>query len=301
LTLFDPDRGADAGAGSTRTTAATAPPSTRATPEATRTRLRLVVSYDGTGFRGFAAQPGQRTVGGALADAVARTAGHPVELVCAGRTDAGVHAEGQVVHIDVDPGVDPARLLRSVNAQLGPQVVVRAAAPAPPGFDARHSARARTYRYLLFESATPDPLLARVAWHVPGPLDVRAMVAAADVFVGEHDFRAFCRRVPGSEPGSPIVRRVIDTRVCEVPFGDQPGRHGGGDSGGRLLRFEVTANAFCHQMVRSMVGVLAEVGRGRRRVADVVWLLGAADRSRVGGVLAPPHGLCLVRVAYDDA
>jgi tRNA pseudouridine38-40 synthase len=258
-------------------------------------RLRLTVSYDGAGFRGFAAQPGQHTVAGALAGAIAVVVGHPVELVCAGRTDAGVHAKGQVVHVDVREGVDRARLLRSVNTLLKPSVVVRSAEVAPPGFDARRSARARRYRYLVLEGSTPDPLLAPLSWQVPGPLDLRAMASAADALLGEHDFRAFCRRVPGTEPATPIVRRVLDARFAEVkvPPDDL-------DPGARLLRFDIEATSFCHQMVRSVVGLLVEVGRGRRRASDVTWLLQTGDRARSGGVIAPPQGLCLVGVDYGD-
>jgi tRNA pseudouridine38-40 synthase len=257
------------------------------------TRLRLTVSYDGAGFRGFAAQPGLRTVAGELARAIATVVGHGVELVCAGRTDAGVHATGQVVHVDVRPDVEVARLVRSVNTLLGPTVVVRAAEAAPPGFDARRSARARRYRYLVLEAPTPDPLLAPLAWHVAGPLDLRSMAGAADSLLGEHDFRAFCRRVPGSAPGTPIPRRVLDARFAEVPV-----RGGELGAGARLLRFDIEATSFCHQMVRSVVGVLVEVGRGRRRVSDVTWLLRSGDRSRGGGVVAPPQGLCLTAVDY---
>jgi tRNA pseudouridine38-40 synthase len=312
LTLFDPDAAAAPAAvaglstlaGSS--TAARRPQggaeaADRPTPEArddvptVTVRLRLTVSYDGAGFRGFAAQPGQRTVAGALADAIAVVVGHRVELVCAGRTDAGVHAEGQVVHVDVREGVDRDRLVRSVNTILKPAVAVRRAELAPPGFDARRSARARCYRYLVLEAPTPDPLLAPLAWHVPGPLDLRAMTSAADALLGEHDFRAFCRRVPGTEPGTPIVRRVLDARFFEVVV--PPGELG---PGARLLRFEVEATSFCHQMVRSMVGLLVEVGRGRRRVSDVTWLLQTGDRSRSGGVIAPPQGLCLLGVDYSE-
>jgi len=256
-------------------------------------RLRLTVSYDGAGFRGFAAQPGQRTVAGELAGAIATVVGHRVELVCAGRTDAGVHAKGQVVHVDVREGVDSARLVRSVNTLLKPSIVVRSAEVAPAGFDARRSARARRYRYLILEDQTPDPLLAPLSWHVPGPLDLRAMASAADALLGEHDFRAFCRRVPGTEPGTPIPRRVLDARFAEVPV--RPGELG---PGGRLLRFDIEATSFCHQMVRSLVGTLVEVGRGRRRASDVNWMLQSGDRSRVGGVIAPPQGLCLLEVDY---
>jgi len=285
VTLFDPDLAAApeaAGVGS-------------ATVPGVTTRLRLTVSYDGAGFRGFAAQPGQPTVAGALAEAIAVVVGHPVELVCAGRTDAGVHARGQVVHVDVRAGVDNARLVRSVNTLLKPAIVVRGAEVAPPGFDARRSARARRYRYLILEDHVPDPLLAPVSWHVPGPLDLRAMASAADALLGEHDFQAFCRRVPGTPAGTPITRRVLDARFAEVRRG--PGERG---APGRLLRFDIEATSFCHQMVRSVVGMLVEVGRGRRRASDVHWLLQSGDRSRVGGVIAPPQGLCLVHVDYDD-
>ena len=263
-----------------------------AAPEVT-TRLRLDVAYDGSRFRGFAAQPGQRTVGGELAAALAVVVGHAVELVCAGRTDAGVHATGQVVHLDVHPDTDPERVVRSVNALLGPEIALRAARPAPPDFDARRSARARRYRYLVLEAPTPDPLLARLAWQVAGPLDLRAMQGAADALLGEHDFRAFCRRVPGTAPGTPIVRRVLDARLSPTPVA--PGDLA---AGARLIRFDVCATSFCHQMVRSIVGVLVDVGRGRRRASDVVWLLRSGDRARGGNVIAPPQGLCLVAVDY---
>ena len=312
MTLFDPDLTAApeaAGVGSTMagsdavapTASTVVEPVSTDTPRrgdevpTVTTRLRLTISYDGAGFRGFAVQPGQRTVAGALADAIAVVVGHRVELVCAGRTDAGVHAKGQVVHVDVREGVDRARLIRSVNTLLKPTVVVRSAEVAPPGFDARRSARARRYRYLILEDETPDPLLAPLAWHVPGPLDLRAMASAADALLGEHDFRAFCRRVPGTEAGTPIRRRVLDARFTDIPV--RPGELG---PGARLLRFDISAPSFCHQMMRSVVGALVEVGRGRRRAADVNWLLQSGDRSRVGGVIAPPHGLCLVGVDYDE-
>jgi tRNA pseudouridine38-40 synthase len=311
LTLFDPDAAAaPAAAGLSTLAGSSSPvprldgvvePAPRSTTEArddvpgVTVRLRLTVSYDGAGFRGFAAQPGLRTVAGALAGAIAVVVGHPVELVCAGRTDAGVHAKGQVVHVDVRAGVDCARLVRSVNTLLKPAVVVRSADIAPPGFDARRSARARRYRYLVLEDSTPDPLLAPLSWHVPGPLDLRAMASAADALLGEHDFRAFCRRVPGTEPGTPIVRSVLDARFVEVVV--PPGELG---PGARLLRFEIEATSFCHQMVRSLVGLLVEVGRGRRRVSDVTWLLQIGDRSRGGGVIAPPQGLCLLGVDYGQ-
>jgi tRNA pseudouridine38-40 synthase len=294
LTLFDlPDPGHDGGAGEDDSDTGTDPPTgPDASPDPHRVRLRLDVAYDGAGFRGFAAQPGQRTVAGELVRALSTALQQPVELTCAGRTDAGVHAAGQVVHADVVGPVDPAGLVKAVNAMVGPAVVLRAAAVAPPGFDARRSARSRHYRYLILRSDTPDPLLAPMSWHVRHPLDMRAMATGADALLGEHDFRAFCRRPPGTDPGDPIPRRVLDATWREERWAA-----GGLAPGARLLRFDITAQSFCHQMVRSIVGILAEVGRGRRTASDVQWMLTTGDRSH-GVTLAPPQGLCLLAVDY---
>ncbi len=290
-------------------------------------RWRLRVAYDGAGFRGFAAQEGLPTVAGALAAALGRVVRSEVSLTCAGRTDAGVHALGQVVHVDVpaerSAALEPAALVRSLNSQLAPSIVVQSAGVAPAGFDARHSATARRYRYLVVNAPVPDPLLAGITWHVADPLDVRAMAGAADVLLGEHDFRAFCRRVPGTGPDDPIPRRVTDVRWTRLdgrstgarsagtsrPAADssRPATGGGDGPGqsapqlvpavGELLAFEIEANAFCHQMVRSLVGTLVEVGRGRRRPADMLEILRSADRSRAGQP-APPQGLTLMTVRY---
>ncbi len=279
MTLFDTDPSALSGAG--------------AGVGVETVRLRLVVAYDGAGYRGFAAQQGQRTVAGELAGAIATVARHSVELTCAGRTDAGVHAEAQVVHVDVRADIDLVRLVKAVNTMIGPSVVVRSAAVAPAGFDARRSALARSYRYLVLEGEMPDPLLAPLSWHVRGPLDLRAMAGGADALLGEHDFRAFCRRPPGTSADDPIVRRVIDARFMEVhsPLGPL--------AAGRLLAFDISATSFCHQMVRSVMGVLVDVGRGRHRASDVNWLLSSGRRSS-GTTIAPPHGLCLTEVTYAE-
>jgi tRNA pseudouridine38-40 synthase len=264
----------------------------------------MTVAYDGHGFHGFSSQPGQETVGGALEDAIARIAGHPVRLTCAGRTDAGVHAYGQVVHADVDldalcrglcrgedPSGWPRRLESACNRMLAPRVAVRGAGLAPEGFDARRSAVSRLYHYQVLNSATPDPFLARTAWHVEEPLDVRAMQTAADAFVGEHDFSAFCRR-RGEEQS--LVRRVKD--ACWRVLWEL-GPADGDSAPSRLLRFEVEAGSFCHQMVRSLAGTMVEVGRGRRSAGDMTYVLRSRDRSLAASP-APPHGLCLVAVDY---
>ncbi|HEY6622887.1 MAG TPA: tRNA pseudouridine synthase A [Acidimicrobiales bacterium] len=283
-------------------------------------RWRLRIAYNGFGFHGFAAQNGQATVAGALCDALSRFTRSSLSLTCAGRTDTGVHAQDQVVHVDLPPtaaaGLDPDDLMRSCNRQLGPAIVVREAVPAPPGFDARRSATGRRYRYLVVNAPVPDPLLAGVTWHVSDQLDLRAMAAASDALLGEHDFRAFCRRVPGTSADDPIMRRVVDARWSVVDgsgaragsggrgartLTGSPGVPGGHaallPADGALVAFEIEANAFCHQMVRSLVGTLVDVGRGRKRASDMLWILRSADRQEASQP-APAHGLCLVAVRY---
>jgi tRNA pseudouridine38-40 synthase len=280
-------------------------------------RWRLKVAYDGSGFHGFAAQDGQRTVAGVLTEALARTTRTDVSLTCAGRTDAGVHALDQVVHFDIPADIaaslDPESVVKSCNSQLSPAVVVREAEVAPAGFDARHSATARRYRYLVVNAGVADPLLAGLVWHVVDPLDLRSMVAAADALLGEHDFRAFCRRVPGTTPDDPIHRRVIDARWSELSASEgtqsiRTSRRAPPSPGstpalnptvGRLLAFEIEANAFCHQMVRSLVGTLVDVGRGRKRPSDIMWILRSADRQQASQP-APPQGLTLTAVRYGE-
>jgi tRNA pseudouridine38-40 synthase len=250
-------------------------------------RVRMLVAYDGTDYHGFAENGDIPTVGLALRRAIEQVIGTAVELTVAGRTDAGVHAWGQVVSLDLPTGVDLARLQKSLNGLLRPAIAVRAVEPAPDGFDARFSARWRRYRYTILNRPEPDPFLARTAWHVPEPLDVPALRLAADPLVGEHDFTSFCRapKVAEGAPPAPLVRRVREAGWEADPTG--------------VLVFEIRANAFCHQMVRSIVGLLVDVGRGRRRAGDVLAVLRAKDRAGVGNI-APPHGLCLWAVGYPD-
>jgi tRNA pseudouridine38-40 synthase len=257
------------------------------------TRVRLLVAYDGSGFHGFALNEGVATVAGTLTEAIGTVLGHAVVLTAAGRTDTGVHAWGQVVSLDVadeahEAPLDLDALRRSVNALCGPAVVVRSAEWAAPDFDARFSARWRCYRYTVLNDPVPDPFLAGTTWHVDRPLDLRLMRLACDPFVGEHDFSSFCRRPkrPEGEPPATLVRRVMSARWDDV-----------GDVPGRLLRFEIVANAFCHQMVRSIVGTLVEVGLGRRSAGSILDTLRARDRA-TAGQLAPPDGLCLWEVGF---
>jgi tRNA pseudouridine38-40 synthase len=249
-------------------------------------RLRATVAYDGGGFHGFAANPGVKTVAGTLATTLGRVLGHPVRLVCAGRTDAGVHGWGQVISFDTqEPAevLDLEAILRKVNRVCGPSVVLRDLVVADPQFDARRSAKARHYRYTIVNRAVPDPFLAKTAWHVAEPLDLAVMRLACDPLIGEHDFSAFCR-VPRGVDAYTMVRRVLYARW--VDLGDD------------TLRFEIGASSFCQQMVRSVVGLLVDVGRGKRTAADVLTVRRSTDRAQHGANIAPAHGLCLWSVDY---
>ena len=257
--------------------------------DAPTVRVRLLVAYDGSAFHGFALNRDVPTVAGALGGAISRGLGHDVVLTAAGRTDTGVHAWGQVVSFDAPAdGLDLARLQRSVNGLCGPAIAVRAAEVAEPDFDARFSALWRRYRYTVLNEAAPDPFLAATTWHVEAPLDLRALRLACDPLIGEHDFSSFCRRSKpaAGEPPATLVRRVVSARWDEVGETDQ-----------RLLRFEITANAFCHQMVRSIAGTVVEVGLGKRSAGSLMGTLRARDRA-TAGQMAPPHGLCLWEVGY---
>jgi tRNA pseudouridine38-40 synthase len=237
--------------------------------------VKLVLAYDGTDFRGFARQPGARTIQGVLEDALRSVLGAVPKLSVAGRTDAGVHAEGQVVSFEADR--DPEPIQRSLNRMLAPEVVIRDAGWAPAGFDARRSATAREYRYRIRTGEWPDPLSARYEWHRPGELRLSPMRRAARLLEGEHDFASFCRAREGST--------VRDLRRLAV------GRDG------EITQIRAEADGFLHQMVRSLVGTLVAVGSGRLEPTDIPDVLAARSRSAAGPV-APPDGLTLVRVRY---
>jgi tRNA pseudouridine38-40 synthase len=249
-------------------------------PAAGPSQVKLVVAYDGTDFRGFAAQPSQRTVAGVLTNAMTKVLRHDVELSCAGRTDAGVHAWGQVVSFAAQPGLDPWRLQQAVNSMLAPEVVVRSCDLVAPSFDARHAATWRRYRYTIVNRPVPDPFRDRYSWWVPDKLDLRALRLGADPFIGEHDFASFCRK----KEHSTTVRRVLDSQWQIEEDG--------------VLVYEIRALAFCWQMVRSIVGTLVDVGSGRHTPGEVLGMIRAQDRNAAGQV-APPRGLCLWEVGYD--
>ncbi len=241
--------------------------------------IRLDLAYDGTGFRGWARQRSVRTVQGVLEEALGRVLGAEPSLSVAGRTDAGVHASGQVASFGWPDAADPARLQRALNGMLAPEVVVLRARRAPAGFDARRSASAREYRYRIEFGPWPDPFTARFVWHRPGRLALAAMREAAGRLVGHHDFASFCRPAP---PPASTVRRLERFAVTVV---------------GTRLELSVRANAFCHQMVRALVGTIVAVGDGRIAPGAIPQIVAARERSSAGPV-APPRGLTLTRVVY---
>lgn len=261
-------------------------------------RVRLDLAYDGTDFAGWAAQPGLRTVQGTLEAALATVLRVPgVRLTVAGRTDAGVHARGQVAHVDVEEeawaavvgrtGRPPGEaLLRRLTGILPPDVVVHRAEPALEGFDARFSALHRRYAYRLCDHPTPmDPLRRHHVVRHRVPLDADAMALAARPLVGCHDFAAFCK----PRPHATTIRTLQELVVDRPRTGEDEG----------LVVVSVRADAFCHSMVRSLVGALMAVGEGRRPTGWPIDLLRGGQRA--GSLAAPAHGLSLEGVTYPPA
>lgn len=249
--------------------------------------LALTVAYDGKPFAGYARQHGQLTVQGSLEEALSVVLRREVQSAVAGRTDAGVHALGQVVSVPaIGDEPDDVALVRSLNALVARGIVVREVRHALPGFSARFSAVSREYRYRIALGPVPPLFLAPVAWWVKSPLDVEAMRAAAAMLVGEHDFRSFC--VALSAEGKRTMRRVESIDLAEEEH-----------LGERCLVVRVLGNAFLHSMVRVIVGTLVEVGAGRREPSWVAEVLTARERAAAGPT-APAHGLTLWRVEYPD-
>ncbi|MGB2756411.1 MAG: tRNA pseudouridine(38-40) synthase TruA [Acidimicrobiia bacterium] len=242
---------------------------------------KLTLAYDGSGFHGMAEQPDVRTVGGELRGVLNRILRHDVELSIAGRTDRGVHANGQVVSFVSDVGMEADKLRRAVNSTFAGEFVVVDAVVVEDSFDARRSAISRRYRYSIWNHPSPTPLLRERVWWVSEPLDRSVLRLAADVFVGLHDFATLCRP-PGN---GHMVRRVFTSRWLDL-------------DDGRLV-YEVSASAFCQQMVRAMVGLQVDVGRGKLTPGELLGILRARNRSAVKDV-APARGLVLEEVGYPS-
>jgi tRNA pseudouridine38-40 synthase len=247
--------------------------------------VRLEIAYDGGSFAGWAAQPGQRTVQGELEAALERILGAPAALTVAGRTDAGVHAWGQVASFAL-AGEPPPELVRAVNAVLPNEIAVLAAEPAPDSFDARRDARSRTYCYWILASPVMGPFdQGRALWW-PHRLDREALDRCAAACVGTHDFTAF---TPTDTEHVRFERNVLTCEWRRFPLADA--------REGELLELWIEADAFMRHMVRVLVGTMLEVGRGRRSVEDFTALLDGSPRDSAGDT-APARGLYLARVAY---
>jgi tRNA pseudouridine38-40 synthase len=241
---------------------------------------RLVVEYDGSAFHGLQYQPELRTVAGALEEALSRLFHQPLKITAAGRTDAGVHATGQVVSFRAERAFPVERLALVLNANLPADLAVRHAALAADGFSARFDARERVYDYLVLNRGFRSAAWRARAWHVPRPIDDARFLAAAQPLLGEHDFVTYCGELP--ERG----RTVREVRAIELA------------RAGDLVRVTVRGNAFLHRMVRVMVGTLVECATGRADVAFARRALEARDRTAAGPT-APAHGLYLAGVRYD--
>lgn len=243
--------------------------------------LKLTIAYDGTRFVGWQRQAAGESIQELIEDALATFEGGAVTVHGAGRTDAGVHALGQVASVEVAAAHETAAIQRGLNARLPPEIRILAVEEATSGFHARFSARAKAYQYRIRNAAVVSPFERLYAWHVPGPLEVEAMAEAATALVGTHDFASF------QSAGSPItetVRTIARSAMARQADG--------------LLVYDVEGTGFLRHMVRAIVGTLVEIGQRRRPVSSMASLLAGRNRADAGAT-APPHGLFLVHVNYD--
>jgi tRNA pseudouridine38-40 synthase len=262
--------------------------------------LKLTLAYDGTAYAGWQRQANAISIQQILEDELAAIIGAQVPIIGAGRTDAGVHAAGQIASVTIDHAIACDDLVRALNARLPDDIRVRHAEHVFDGFDARHDAVKKTYRYAIWNGTAPSPFFSHVVWHVSQRLDVAAMTSAAATLLGVHDFSAF--QGAGGEAKTPM-RRLLrsDLRVVELSedelVGLPPLSNASSTFEAQLLRYEVIGTGFLRHMVRAIAGTLVDIGRGRRRAEEMIEILESRDRARAG-MTAPAQGLMLWSVEY---
>jgi tRNA pseudouridine38-40 synthase len=243
------------------------------------TKYKLLIEYQGTRYSGWQIQNNKRTIQGTIKDALSQLTGETVSVVGAGRTDAGVHALGQVAHIRLEKQLDARRLLRALNGILPRDIRIVSARTAPPDFHAQKSALRKRYLYRIYNGPVLSPFLSGCVYHVIPPLQVQAMSEAAEMIVGRHDFKGFAAAAATVRDHH---RTVLVSRLVAK---------------GRHLRYVVEADGFLHHMVRNIMGTLLQIGSGKRPASDMIRILESRDR-RNAGPTAPPQGLYLVKVWY---
>ncbi len=241
--------------------------------------IKLILEYDGTGYSGWQVQPGQKTIEGVLKGCIRKVTGEEVKLRAAGRTDAGVHALGQVVNFYTNTTIPAPSLQRALNSLLPPDIVVRSAEDVGEDFDARRSSKAKIYLYLIFNSPSPSAIYRHYSWYVREPLDLDLMRRGSTLLIGEMDFSSF--RATGCTATHP-VRSIESIRIFKE---------------GDLVKIEVKGKAFLRHMVRNIVGTLVDLGRGRFTIEDMERIIEAKDRTKAG-ISAPARGLFLKEVEY---
>lgn len=243
--------------------------------------IKIILAYDGTNYAGWQMQTAAHgaTVQGVVAKAIKQLTGEDIRPAAAGRTDAGVHARGQVISFRTSSTIPPERWPLALNSNLPADIVAYAAEVVDEDFHARYSARAKWYRYSIYNSRYPDVFNRYYTWHISRPLDCRAMAEGAGYLSGRHDFRSLCAT------GSSATHYRREVRKAQI------------SCDGEHIYFDVIADGFLYHMVRNMVGILVEIGRGRLLPEDIPEILAARSRERAGPT-APPHGLCLERVYY---
>ncbi len=242
--------------------------------------FKLIIEYDGTQYKGWQVQPGRPTIQGVIQETLERLTGKPLSLIGSGRTDAGVHAVAQAAHFKAETRMDVPSIQRALNSLLPPDIVIKEIEEVDDSFHARRQTRCKLYEYRILNRGLRSAFHRGYAWHIPYPLDLGRMEEATEFLLGEHDFSSF--RSAGSSTKSP-VRRVIRAEW-------KRGRDG-------LVRFEIEGSGFLKQMVRSLVGTLVEVGRGKITPEEFRRILASKDRTKAGPT-APARGLFLKEVKY---